>query len=374
MTTLRKKTLPPTEQQRRDKIRRQIKKHGLDAILISDEINVGYLTGFTGDSSYLLIGPANDILISDSRYTTQIEEECGPIEKEIRGAGSTTLSLVVNTLKKIKARRVGCESHKISKSLFDQIDSALATSELVDAGPMVETLREIKDAGELTEIRRSIDLAERTFEVIRSSLRGEQTEAEIASNLEHQIRMFGGDRCAFDPIVGVGERAALPHAVKTNKRIEESPLVLIDWGAKAGRYMSDLTRVLVTGKPTRKLEKIYNVVLQAQLNAIKEIKPGVSVKSIDRAARGFIEEAGYGKKFGHGLGHGFGLEIHESPFLSSNSDKTLKTGMVVTIEPGIYLPGWGGVRIEDDILVTKSGCEVLTSVPKTFAESIVTLP
>ena len=176
--------------------------------------------------------------------------------------------------------------------------------ELVDTSGVVEDLRAVKDSQELAEIRKSVDLAERTFGVIRQSLRGDQTEAEIAHQIEHQIRLFGGDRCAFEPIVGVGERAALPHAVKTNKRIEESPFVLIDWGAKAGRYMSDLTRVLITGKPSTKIEKIYNIVLEAQRRAIAKIKPGVEVRTLDRAARGYIEEAGYGKKFGHGLGHG----------------------------------------------------------------------
>ena len=366
--------LPVVEKNRRNRIRRLLKKNGWDALLVTNEINVGYLTGFTGDSTFLLITDQQDIMVSDSRYTTQIEEECGDIEKVIHNSGTTTAKLLVKTLKKLKTNSLALETHHVTKAVFDQLDHALEGIELVPSGPKVEELREIKDAGELKEIRRSIDLAERTFEVIRHSLRGEQTEAEIAHDIEHQIRKFGGDRCAFEPIVGVGERAALPHAVKTSKRIEESGFVLIDWGAKAGRYASDLTRVLVTGKPTSKLEKIYNIVLEAQMKAIDCIRPGVPVSTVDRAARGWIEEKGFGKKFGHGLGHGFGLEIHESPLMSSNSDKPLEAGMVVTVEPGIYLPGWGGVRIEDDILVTQDGHEVMTSVPKSFEESIVTLP
>lgn len=367
-------TLPASEKTRRDKVRRLVKKNGWGAFLATDEINVGYLTGFTGDSSFVVVGKDADIMISDSRYTTQIEEECGPIAKEIRNSGSTTTRLLVKTLKSMKVTSVAVEAHKLQKSVYDQLQKELGPIELVDTHGVVEDLRAIKDSGELKEIRKSIDLAERTFSVIRSSLRGDQTEAEIAHNIEHQIRLFGGDRCAFEPIVGVGERAALPHAVKTQKRIEESPFVLIDWGAKAGRYMSDLTRVLITGKPSAKIEKIYNVVLEAQLRAIAKIKPGVSVAEVDRAARGYIEECGYGKRFGHGLGHGFGLQIHENPFMSTISQNTLETGMVVTIEPGIYLPGWGGVRIEDDIFVTKTGHEVLTSVPKSFEDAIVTLP
>lgn len=366
--------LPAAEKNRRNRIRRQVKKNGWGALLITNEINVGYLTGFTGDSTFLLVTGDHDIMVSDSRYTTQIEEECGGIEKVIRNSGTTTAELLMRTLKRLKVNSVACETHHLTKSFFDQLESELESVELVTAGHLVEELREVKDAGELNEINRSIDLAERTFEVIKHSLRGEQTEAEIAHNIEHQIRLFGGDRCAFEPIVGVGERAALPHAVKTSKRIEESSFVLIDWGARAGRYASDLTRVLVTGKPTAKLEKIYNIVLEAQLRAIDQIRPGVAVSDVDRAARGYIEENGFGKKFGHGLGHGFGLEIHESPLMSTHSKKELKAGMVVTVEPGIYLPGWGGVRIEDDILVTSSGHEVLTSLPKSFEESIIQLP
>ena len=366
--------LPAPEKSRRDKVRRICRKNGWHALLVTDEINVGYLTGFTGDSSFLILTPDRDLMVSDSRYTTQIEEECGPIEKVIRDSGTTTMGLMVRTIKKMKLSTVAIESHRITKSTCDHLQKELPGTEWVDTEGIVEELRAIKDAGELAEIRRSIDLAERTFAIVRNSLRGDQTEAEIAGFLEHQIRLFGGDRCAFDPIVGVGERAALPHAVKTAKRIEESSLVLIDWGAKAGRYMSDLTRVLVTGRPTQKLEKIYKIVLEAQLRAIATIRPGVPVKEVDRAARGYIEEAGYGKKFGHGLGHGFGLQIHESPFMSGFSQKTLEPGMVVTVEPGIYLPGWGGVRIEDDILVTRDGHEVLSCVPKSFEESIVTLP
>lgn len=367
-------SLPANEKNRRNRIRRLVKKNGWGAVLITKEVNVGYLTGFTGDASFLLISRDHDIMVSDSRYTTQIEEECGEIEKVIRNSGTTTSVLLVKTLKKLKVDSLACETHHITKSFYDQLDSDLEGIELNPSGPVVEELREVKDAAELDEIGKSIDLAERTFQVIKHSLRGEQTEAEIAHNIEHQIRIFGGDRCAFEPIVGVGERAALPHAVKTLKRIEESSFVLIDWGAMAGRYASDLTRVLVTGKPTAKLEKIYNIVLQAQLRAIEKIRPGVAVSDVDRAARGYIEQNGHGKRFGHGLGHGFGLEIHESPLMSSNSNKQLRAGMVVTVEPGIYLPGWGGVRIEDDILVTPDGNKVLTSVPKSFEESIVTLP
>lgn len=354
---------------RRDKVQRLLKKQGLDALLVTCELNVTYLTGFTGDSSFLVITPDKEILVSDSRYTTQIEEECGGLEKVIRDSGSTTAALLCRTAKAMKLQSLGIEADHMTKSAYDQFAAELDGVTLVDTFSLVEKFRAIKDTFEISEIRRSISMAERTFNVIRQTLRGEQTEADVAHEIEHQIRLFGGDRCAFEPIVGVGPRAALPHAVKTDQQIGESPFVLIDWGAKAGLYASDLTRVLVTGKPPAKLKKIYNIVLQAQMKAIELIRPGISVQEVDRAARGHIEKSGYGKNFGHGLGHGFGLEIHEAPYFSSIHNAELKPGMVVTIEPGIYLPGWGGVRIEDDILVTRNGHEVLSSLPKSWEDA-----
>lgn len=367
-------TKSANEPLRRDRVRRLVKKNGWDAFLVSDEVNVGYLTGFTGDSSYLLITPQLDVMVSDSRYTTQLQEECGEISMEIRDSSTTTIELLGRTIGRLKIGSLAVESHRLTKQGYDQLNGLLPQVDLVDSTGVVEDFRAIKDAYEVAEIRRSIDLAQRTFRVIRESLRGDQTEAEIAHDLEHQIRLFGGDGCAFAPIVGVGPRAALPHAVKTGRRIDQSPFVLIDWGAKAGRYMSDLTRVLVTGKPPKKLKTIYDIVLEAQQRAIRKIAPGVTFAELDREARGYIESAGYGSRFGHGLGHGIGLQIHENPFLSAKSSQVLKPGMVLTIEPGIYLPGWGGVRIEDDLLVTRDGHEVLTSVPKSFEESLVELP
>jgi Xaa-Pro aminopeptidase len=190
----------------------------------------------------------------------------------------------------------------------------------------------------------------------------------VADNLEHQMRLFGAKGASFPSIIAVGPRAALPHARPTNKRIGEADFVLIDWGADC-LYKSDLTRVLVTGKIPPKLERIYGVVLNAQLRGIEAIGPGVACQDVDTAARKVIEDAGFGKHFGHGLGHGIGLDIHEGPRLGQGQKQILQPGMVVTVEPGIYFPGWGGVRIEDDVLVTKTGHEVLTRVPKQWSDA-----
>ena len=310
------------------------------------------------------------ILLSDTRYTTQIEEECPGIQTNIRDSQSTLLDSVAKVSKSSKANSIAIEACHLSKSRYDSIDDQVG-SELVDTEGWVETLRAVKDKTEIARIRKSIQINERAFQVIRAQLRGEQTEREIAHNLEHQIRAFGGAECAFDPIVGVGDRSALPHGIPSYKRIEESGFVLIDWGAKVDGYCSDLTRVLVTAKIPPKIRKIYEIVLDAQLAAIAKIRPGVSFNAVDSAARSLIQKSGFGKKFGHGLGHGFGLHIHEDPFVNPIREGVFKQNMVVTVEPGIYLPGVGGVRIEDDILVTKDGCEVLSSLPKTLAENVV---
>lgn len=356
-----------------EKLRRQIRKLSCDAMLVSNYTNVTYLTGFTGDSSYLLLSPNSTLLITDFRYVTQLEEECPGLDLHVRASSESIVNTTAEILHSAKIRNVGIESATMSVKVHNGLDNKLPNTELVPTNMVVETLRQIKDKFEVSEIRRSIHMAERAFATIAASLRGEQTEKLVTAELEHQIRLFGGVGCAFRPIVGVGPQAALPHAVPGNSRIADDDFVLIDWGAQAGLYLSDLTRVLVTGKVSAKLRKIYEIVLKAQLAAIKKIKPGVPMCDVDTAARSVIENAGHGKHFGHGLGHGFGLEIHEQPRLGANIREPLSAGMVVTVEPGIYLPGWGGVRIEDDVLVTRTGHEVMSNVPKELDECIVPL-
>jgi Xaa-Pro aminopeptidase len=255
---------------------------------------------------------------------------------------------------------------------YEALHERLKSVNLVSTKGLVEQLREIKDKHEVGETRAAIQQAEQAFAVIRASLRHQRTEREVAHEIENQIRLFGGIGCSFPPIVAVGPRSALPHARPTSQRIGECDFTLFDWGARsAGGYMSDLTRVLVTGKISPKLERIYGLVLKAQLSAIAAIRPGATMKDVDAVARNLIAKAGHEKQFGHGLGHGLGLAIHEGPRLAKNEDRELKAGMIVTVEPGIYVPGWGGVRIEDDVLVTRDGHEVLTSVRKELADCLV---
>ncbi len=355
---------------RLSRLRRELKAQGLRALFVSSPINVTYLTGFTGDSSYLLVTPQELMLISDSRFTTQIEEECPGLAFEIKGDSGSTLAAAADVVRSMKVSALAIEAHVVTKHAYDDWSERMQPCELVSTNGIIEGLRAVKDSIELELIRKSIEINERVFQIIRSQLRRDQTEREVGHNLEREMRLLGAEGCAFPPIVGVGPRAALPHAGITECRIDASPFVLIDWGTRFCGYASDMTRMLVTGKPPAKFKKIFEVVRGAQLAAIELIGPGVDCQVVDRAARGFIEKAGFGEFFGHGLGHGFGMQVHESPSFSPSRKGTLKAGMVVTVEPGIYLPGFGGVRIEDDIFVTKDGHEVLSSLPSDFESAI----
>jgi len=356
---------------RRDKIRRKLRQQKADALLVTNFTNVSYLTGFSGDDSYLLITPKRDIMLSDERYTTQLEEECSDLEFEIRGPGKKMLSSVSQVVTRLKVKRLAFEASSMTVALHTALKKCLSKCELLEATDWVEEHRMIKDRDEIDRTRVACDMARRAFEVVRATLTPEMTELQVAADLEYQARRFGGKCMSFPSIVAVGPRSALPHARPTSQRLAASDFLLIDWGVNEDLYMSDLTRILVTGKISPKLRKVYGVVLKAQLAAIKAIRPGVTCEAVDRVARDIIAKAGYGKYFGHGLGHGTGLEIHEAPRLSQGQSTVLAAGMIVTVEPGIYLPGWGGVRIEDDILVTREGHEVLTSVPKDLDECLV---
>lgn len=356
---------------RRRRLLKQLKSKSIPAVLVTNETNVSYLTGFSGDSTYLFLSPSESLLISDARYEEQLQDECPDLKAEIRGTGTKMSEAVGQVLTAAKATKVGLEASSVTLEFASTIREKIPTVEFVGTSGLVESLREIKDRYEVEAIRKAIDCAQRAFGVLRATLRPELTEKQVADNLEFQIRTFGGTCGSFPSIIGVGPRAALPHGRPSDKRVEESEFVLVDWGARVGGYVSDLTRVLVTGRIPPKLERLYRVVLTAQLSAIEAIRPGAIMKDVDAAARSVITKAGYGKQFGHSLGHGIGRDVHESPRLAVDQERPLQPGMVVTVEPGIYLPGWGGIRIEDDVLVTRDGHEVLSSVPKEFADCIL---
>jgi Xaa-Pro aminopeptidase len=365
---------------RRDRLWHAAAAESLDTLLITNPINVTYLTGFSGEASYLILTKAKTLLVSDGRFKAQIAEECPGLDTYIRPPDQALAAAAIAQLTHLAPRSIGCESAHLTVADFQTLSDGVKTANWKAGQDRVEKLRMAKDGGEIAQIRAAIKIAEKAFAMFRAMLRPDDTEKELTDALESYVRKAGGTASAFAPIVAVGPRAALPHAPPSSHRVSENPLLLIDWGAQGAFYKSDLTRVLWTynngafpgaSKPSDKLRAVHTVVAEAQRRAIAAMRPGTSSKTVDSIARGYIAEQGYGEFFNHGLGHGFGLMIHEEPFFRPNTDVTLEAGMVVTCEPGIYLPDWGGVRIEDDILITPDGPEVLTRCPRELDECIV---
>ena len=363
---------------RREKLLAQLLQEDVKGFLVSNPTNVSYLTGFSGDSSFLLLSNEEAVLISDGRYTTQMEEECPDLDAHIRPPAQPIHEASAELIQGKGLASLAVESQHLTLAGFEVLKEKAPSVDWNFTSGWVEQIRMVKDETELQQIKDAIWIAERALSMFLPMLKGDDTEKDLADRMESYIRLVGGKCTSFPPITAVGDRAALPHATPTNKKVQESDLLLVDWGADGGNYKSDLTRVFVprrkfssssTNKSfTDELQKIYNVVLAAQTEAIRALRPGVLSGDVDAAARKVITDAGYGKQFNHSLGHGIGRDIHEGPMLRSGTKTEMLPGMVVTIEPGIYLPGWGGVRIEDDVLVTPDGCEVLSSVPKAFDE------
>lgn len=350
--------------ERRAKLRAALKKAKLPGLLVSHDPNVRYLTGFTGDSTQLLITPKLAVMISDSRFETQLRDECPDVEAEIRTAKTTQADFLAQVLTARHITQLAIEGDVVNVASFEKYKEKATGTEFVVTSGLVDQLRMIKDKHEIAALRRAIDIAQRGFQAVQGLFTPEMTEREIAHELEHLMRRHGALKAAFEPIIGVGPQAALPHYRAGAIRLADAPFVLMDWGAvEPEGYHSDLTRVLATSKIPPKLEKLYRVVFEAQAAALALMRPGALAKDVDAAARNVIAKSGYERYFGHGLGHGIGLEIHEQPRLSPLSNDVLQPGMVITVEPGIYLPDFGGIRLEDDVLITRDGHEVLTSTP-----------
>ena len=360
-------------QQRRQRLAESLAETGADGILISNIKNVRYLTGFTGSAAYLFLSPQQQVLASDARYSIQLEQECHGLEIDIRDVSSSLTDSAVRLVESFGWKKLAIESARLSKADFDELQSRMTGVKLIDTTQVVEQLRMIKDEIEIAAIRKSVQVNQLAFQNAVAAATHQQTEREFSFVLEAEMRKLGARRFAFDPIVGVGPRAALPHGRPTDVKLGSASNFLVDWGANVDGYLSDLCRLVITGEPEPKLVELYNTVLRAQAAAIAQIQPGIQARTVDAAARSVIEEAGFGEFFQHGSGHSFGLEIHEKPFLSPSSELILAAGMVLTVEPGIYLPGIAGVRIEDDVLVTESGCEVLSNLPKDLEQCVVRL-
>jgi Xaa-Pro aminopeptidase len=366
---------------RRRALARQLKGLGLDALLISNPVNVTYLTGFTGEASYLIVGRSRQLLVTDGRFTEQLGDECPGLELHVRPPTKTTLPEVAKVLSDLGLKTLGFESRHVTVAMLETWKGLAKTLEWSSQPGLVEAMRAIKDADEISQIREAIAIAERAYGMFRAMIEPDATERELCDALEMYVRKAGGTTTSFPSIVAAGERSALAHAPPTQKTVHSADWLVVDWGAAGTYYKSDLTRLLITRRSwfrpnkTRpndpKLAKVYTAVLTAQERAIAAIRPGVEAKNVDAAARAALTDAGFEKAFTHGLGHGIGLQVHEAPDLRASSTDVLRPGMVVTVEPGIYLPGWGGVRIEDDVLVTAAGCERLTTLPRDLAAAEV---
>lgn len=351
-----------------ERLFRELRDRKLPNLLVTCPHNVTYLTGFTGEDSYLFAADSEITILSDARYEEQLQQECPDTPVFIRVASVTMIDASADWLSLQGLSSVCVESQTITLAQWEKLGQKLKNVRLSSSSGVIEKLRERKDASEVAAIENAISIAQRAFVSVKAMITEDMSEKSVADELEYSIRKLGGSGSAFKSIVGVGPRAALPHGRPSSKRIGEDAFVLIDWGAKEQLYLSDLTRVVITGKPTSKFRKIYQTVLDAQEAAIRAIRPGILMSEVDGIARKIIEQAGFGKRFTHSLGHSFGLQIHESIRLAKGQERPLETDMIVTVEPGIYFPGVAGVRIEDDVLVTKSGHRVLTSLPKTWDE------
>ncbi|HMD54253.1 MAG TPA: aminopeptidase P family protein [Phycisphaerae bacterium] len=351
-------------QNRLSALRAALKKHKLSALLVSSFTDVSYITGFEGDDSWAIITPEKVWLISDSRYAEQIQRECPWISAVIRKKGLSNEVLRIARREKISLLGVQAESLTLLQFAAVQRIVRAANLRLKSVENILVELRHIKDAHEIKLIEEAIAIAESAFEVAKAKITPGMTENDFAGQLVFQMRRRGASDSSFQPIVAAGLNGSLPHYRPGQAAVKNNMPLLIDWGAIYHSYRSDLTRMVFIGKLPPRIREIYQIVLDAQQTAIAAIRPGISGKQIDKIARGIIAKAGYGSAFGHSLGHGIGRDIHEQISLSPRSKVILKPGMVVTVEPGIYLPGVGGVRIEDDVLVTESGCRVLSHLPR----------
>jgi Xaa-Pro aminopeptidase len=336
---------------------------GVDVLLVSEIVNVRYLTGFTGSNGLALIGHETRAFITDFRYVEQAAEQVHP-SFERRRASVDLLDTVADVLPAGEVR-LGFDASHVSFQQHARLRELLPNRvELVPAEGLVERLRAVKEPEEIIRIRAATELADASFErLLRDGLVG-RTEREVVLALERDMRERGAQRPSFDSIVAAGAHGALPHAEAREHEIRAGDLVVIDWGAELDGYCSDCTRTVAAREPGEEARAVYELVLDAQLAGVAAVKAGLGGREVDAAARAVIERGGYGEHFGHGLGHGVGLEVHEGPRLSQRSDDVLRAGNVVTVEPGVYLPGRFGVRIEDLVTVTDAGCEILTSVPK----------
>lgn len=347
---------------RLSKLREKMQSENLEAFIIASSENRRYMSGFTGSSAMLVILLNKAYLLTDFRYMAQATSQAP--DYEVVDAGSDFFQSVKDLTQ--GAKRIGFEEDYMTYAMYVELKAAVPNAELVEQAKVLTGLRSIKEPVELEKLRQAVNIADEAYAHILKFVDFGQTEEEISLELEFNMRRAGASGGSFDFIVASGWRGSMPHGVASSKTLQRGELLTLDFGAVYQGYCSDITRTFALGEVEEKHREIYEIVLKANMAAIAAIKPGLKGKEVDAVARKIIEEAGYGEYFGHGLGHSVGLAIHESPRFSLREEQIIEPGMVITVEPGIYLPDWGGVRIEDMIVVTENGCEVLTQAPKEF--------
>lgn len=356
--------MPEIHAGRRRALRAELEHTGLDALLVTEITNIRYLTGFTGSNAAVLVcvgGESDTVFATDGRYTTQAGDEVPELDLVVDRGSAHVLAKRAGS-DPARYGRLGFESGHVSVEQYDVLGEAAAGATLTRAPGIVETLRSVKDDSEIASLRAACAVADRALAglVAAGGLGEGRTEREVARDLENRMFDHGSDGVAFETIVASGENSAVPHHRPDKRELVPGDLVKLDFGATVAGYHSDMTRMFVLGEPTAWQRELYELVRRAQDAGYHAVREGTDVAAVDAAARGVIEQSGHGDRFAHGLGHGVGLCVHEAPSLAKGGSDTLSTGMVVTVEPGVYLAGQGGVRIEDTVVVRDGAAEVLT--------------
>lgn len=346
---------------------RKLEDENLDGLFLVTDHNIRYLSGFTDSDSFLLISNKENYLITDGRYTEQAKEECPDfnIVNWRQPSQPCRLTEVVNTLvDKLGLKRLGFEREHVTYDMYDNLVEDVSTADIVPTKGIVDELRYTKDENEIENMRKAAEITDKAFNKILDYIEPGITEKEAATQLEYYLKKFGADAPGFETILISGTRTSLLHGKPSDKKIEYGDFITMDFGALYNGYISDMTRTVVVGKANEKQKEIYGLLRTAQEAGLNAIKAGVSGKLPDDKVREVIRAGGYIDKYYPGLGHGVGLVVHEEPFMGINSKNILKKNCVITVEPGIYIPKWGGVRIEDMVLVKEEECEILTKSPK----------
>ncbi|HLX42000.1 MAG TPA: Xaa-Pro peptidase family protein [Bryobacteraceae bacterium] len=351
-------------EQRRHAVATRLGEYKIDALLVSSSANIRYLSDYTGSNGLILITAKESHFFTDPRYGLEASQK---VTCKVHVAKGPLIPAAAKLIKQKKLKKIGLESSWIRLMDYNKLKEELPLGYSLHAiGPLIEEQRMIKSLAEIDRIRKSVQANSEAYARTMRRVKIGVREQDLAAELEFQMRMLGAEKPSFDTIVAAGERSALPHAHPTARRFQENELLLIDMGATLDGYSSDMTRVAYAGVPPKQVRDMYRAVLEAQLTAVNAVRAGIPAGKVDATARGVLKKHNLEREFIHSTGHGLGLEIHEPPRIGKKEKTQLKAGMVITIEPGAYIDGFGGIRIEDTVLVTENGCEVLTPTPKEF--------